>query len=85
MSKSYIKHQLYRQFAYTRRVVTASRKTTNEHGRPMVVDEDGRRFRVLGDQISAGAECRFGFTGERTARVPAQRGQDPASATRRAQ
>ena len=46
-----------------------SRVAQDANGKPIVIDETGRRYRVVGDQIEAGGG-RIGFTGTTKARPP---------------
>jgi len=40
-----------------------------ENGRPVaVIDAEGRRYKIRGDQVGAGPDGRIGFTGERSGR-----------------
>jgi hypothetical protein len=60
--------------------VTASRLATDNHGRRIVIDEYGKRYIVLGDQIDA-AGTGVSITGERTGRklnpIEPPKGQEP--------
>jgi len=45
--------------------VTGSRLALDRDGRRVVLDDEGRRYRVLGDEIGAGADGSIGFTGRK--------------------
>lgn len=85
MSKVYIREKMCASSLILTRV-TVGRLTMNSDGTRMVVDEYGRRYRVIGNEIGAGPEGRITFTGEKTGRLravpPTPRG-DPVSGPRR--
>jgi len=60
-----------------------SRIVRGENGRPVaVIDAEGRRYKIRGDQVGAGPDGRIGFTGERSGREvkptkPAREGVGP--------